>query len=57
LVGSASDQMISSVIAFYATGTADWGRAAALSVILLAVTMVFYAGYVKVSKANALMGE
>lgn len=57
LVGSASDQMISSVIAFYATGTADWGRAAALGLILLAVTMVFYAGYVKVSKANALMGE
>ncbi|MGI4856173.1 MAG: ABC transporter permease [Janthinobacterium lividum] len=57
LVGGAGDQMISSVIAFYATGTADWGRAAALGVILLAVTLVFYAGYVKVSKTNALMGE
>jgi putative spermidine/putrescine transport system permease protein len=57
LVGSAGDQMISSVIAFYATGTADWGRAAALGVILLAVTLVFYAGYVRVSKANALMGD
>ncbi|MCY0389530.1 ABC transporter permease [Robbsia sp. Bb-Pol-6] len=57
LVGGAGDQMISSVIAFYATGTADWGRAAALGVILLAVTLVFYAGYVRVSKTNALVGE
>ena len=35
LVGGANDQMISSVIAFYATGTANWGMAGALGLILL----------------------
>ncbi|WP_321794669.1 ABC transporter permease [Caballeronia sp. J97] len=57
LVGGAGDQMISSVIAFYATGTADWGRAAALGLILLCATLVLYAFYARVSKSNALMGD
>lgn len=57
LVGGAGDQMISSVIAFYATGSADWGRAAALGLIPLAATMVLYAAYARVSKSNPLMGE
>ncbi|WP_321954223.1 ABC transporter permease [Paraburkholderia bannensis] len=57
LVGGAGDQMISSVIAFYATGTADWGRAAALGLILLCATLVLYVAYARVSKSNALMGE
>lgn len=57
LVGGAGDQMISSVIAFYATGTADWGRAAALGLILLCATLVLYVAYARVSKSNALMGD
>lgn len=57
LVGGAGDQMISSVIAFYAMGSADWGRAAALGLILLAATMVLYAAYARVSRSNPLMGE
>ncbi len=57
LVGGAGDQMISSVIAFYATGTADWGRAAALGLILLCSTLVLYVAYARVSKTNVLMGD
>ncbi|MEC5291533.1 ABC transporter permease [Aurantimonas sp. C2-6-R+9] len=50
LVGGAEDQMISSVIAFYATGTANWGMAAALGIILLAATLVLYAVYGRFSR-------
>lgn len=57
LVGGAGDQMISSVIAFYATGTADWGRAAALGLILLCSTLVLYVAYARISKSNPLFGE
>ena len=45
LVGGADDQMISSVIAQYATGSANWGMAGALGTLLLAITLVLYAGY------------
>ncbi|MEP7206355.1 MAG: ABC transporter permease [Casimicrobiaceae bacterium] len=45
LVGGADDQMISYFIAFYASKTVNWGMAAALSVILLTVTLVLYAIY------------
>lgn len=45
LVGGANDQMISSVIAQYATGSANWGMAGALGTLLLAITLVLYAGY------------
>ncbi|MBV4542796.1 ABC transporter permease [Pseudomonas vlassakiae] len=57
LVGGPKDQMVSSIVAFYATGTADWGRAAALGLILLAVTIVLYIVYSRVSKSNPLTGE
>ncbi len=50
LVGGAEDQMISSVIAFYATGTANWGMAAALGIVLLAATLVLYAVYARFSR-------
>src|SRR5262249_20116493 len=53
LVGGADDQMISSVIAFYATGTANWGMAGALGLVLLAATLVLYGIYRPLSAANA----
>jgi len=45
LVGGADDQMISYFIAFYASRTVNWGMAAALSIILLAATLLLYALY------------
>jgi putative spermidine/putrescine transport system permease protein len=56
LVGGANDQMISSVIAFYATGTANWGLAGALGLILLMVTMILYFIYGRLSKSPQLLG-
>src|ERR687894_1595511 len=56
LVGGANDQMISSVIAFYATGTANWGLAGALGLILLLVTTALYLVYVRLSKSPQLLG-
>ncbi len=49
LLGGASDQMVSSVIAFYATGSANWSMAAALGLILLALTLLLYAVYNRLS--------
>ena len=45
LVGGADDQMISYLIAFYASKTINWGMAAALALILFAATMGLYAVY------------
>jgi putative spermidine/putrescine transport system permease protein len=56
LVGGANDQMISSVIAFYAMGTANWGLAGALGLILLLVTIVLYLVYGRLSKSPQLLG-
>jgi putative spermidine/putrescine transport system permease protein len=56
LVGGANDQMISSVIAFYATGTANWGLAGALGLILLLVTTILYLVYGRLSKSPQLPG-
>lgn len=50
LTGGAGDQMISSVIAFYATGTANWGMAAALGLFLLVPTTVLYIVYGRLSR-------
>ncbi len=50
LTGGAGDQMISSVIAFYATGTANWGMAGALGLFLLVPTMVLYIVYGRLSR-------
>ncbi|MFS8145141.1 ABC transporter permease [Rhizobium sp. BR 249] len=49
LIGGPKDQMISSVIAFYATGSANWGMAGALGIVLLAVTIVLYGIYGRLS--------
>lgn len=50
LLGGASDQMISSVIAFYATGSANWSMAAALGLVLLVLTLILYAVYNRLSR-------
>ncbi len=56
LIGGATDQMISSVIAFYATGSANWSMAAALGLILLVLTLVLYALYNRLSREPGQMG-
>jgi len=53
LIGGPKDQMISSVIAFYATGSANWGMAGALGIVLLAATIVFYGVYGRLSTKTA----
>lgn len=50
LTGGAGDQMISSVIAFYATGTANWGMAGALGLFLLVPTTMLYIVYSRLSR-------
>jgi putative spermidine/putrescine transport system permease protein len=54
LIGGPTDQMISSVIAFYATGSANWGMAGALGIVLLAVTIVLYGIYGRLSSTKAI---
>lgn len=49
LIGGAKDQMISSVIAYYATGAANWGMAGALGLVLLSATLILYAVYLRLS--------
>ena len=53
LIGGPKDQMISSVIAFYATGSANWGMAGALGLVLLVITVVLYAVYDQLSTEPA----
>ncbi len=45
LIGGPGDQMISSIIAYYATGSANWGMAGALGIVLLAACLILYAVY------------
>lgn len=49
LIGGAQDQMVSSVIAYYATGAANWGMAGALGLVLLAATLILYTIYLRLS--------
>lgn len=56
LVGGPNDQMISSIIAFYALQTANWGMAGALGLILLGVTTVLYLVYGRLSRGGAPTG-
>ena len=56
LIGGAQDQMISSVIAFYATGSANWNMAAALGLVLLVATLALYAVYGWLSTDRAVRG-
>lgn len=45
LIGGPSDQMISSIIAYYATGAANWGMAGALGIILLVTCLILFSIY------------
>lgn len=56
LVGGAEDQMISSIIAFFATETANWGMAGALGLILLFVTTLLYLVYGRLSRSPTMVG-
>ena len=49
LIGGANDQMISSIIAYYATAAANWGMAGALGLVLLAMTILLYAVYIRLA--------
>ena len=49
LIGGPGDQMISSIIAFYATGSANWGIAGALGAVLLVATLLLYSVYARLS--------
>ena len=49
LIGGPGDQMISSIIAFYATGSANWGMAGALGAVLLVATLLLYSVYARIS--------
>ena len=49
LIGGPGDQMISSIIAFYATGSANWGMAGALGIVLLVATLLLYSVYARLS--------
>ena len=53
LIGGASDQMISSIIAYYAMGAANWGMAGALGMVLLVVCVVLYSVYARLTSENA----
>lgn len=57
LVGGAGDQMISSVIAFYSTQTANWSMASALGMVLLVITLILYVVYVQLSGRTSINGR
>jgi putative spermidine/putrescine transport system permease protein len=54
LVGGADDQLISYFIAFYTNQTLNWGMAAALGLVLLAVTLILYGLYTKLARPSGL---
>jgi len=54
LVGGADDQLISYFIAFYTNQTLNWGMAAALGLVLLAVTLILYGVYAKLAGTSGL---
>ena len=54
LVGGADDQLISYFIAFYTNQTLNWGMAAALGLVLLAVTLILYGVYTKLAGTSGL---
>jgi len=54
LVGGSSDQMISAIIAELALGTANWGLASALALVLLCCVAVVYPVFGRYSGATGL---
>ncbi len=56
LLGGADDQMLSYYIARYTNVEINWGMACALGAVLLAATLVLYAVYRRVGKAELSLG-
>jgi putative spermidine/putrescine transport system permease protein len=56
LLGGPNDQMISYYIAQYTNVDVNWGMACALGTVLLAATLVLYAVYRKLAKAELSLG-
>lgn len=56
LLGGPSDQMLSYYVAQYTNVVVDWGMACALGSVLLACTLVLYALYRKLGKAELSLG-
>ena len=56
LLGGASDQMLSYYVAQYTNVEVNWGMACALGGVLLGATMILYALYRKVAKAELSLG-
>lgn len=56
LLGGAGDQMLSYYIAQYTNVDVNWGMACALGAILLAATLVLYALYRRIGKAELSLG-
>ena len=56
LLGGADDQMLSYYIAQYTNVDINWGMACALGAVLLAATLVLYAVYRRVVKAELSLG-
>lgn len=56
LLGGASDQMLSYYVAQYTNVEVNWGMACALGGVLLTTTLVLYALYRKLSKAELSLG-
>ncbi len=53
LIGGAGDQMISSIIAYYAMGAANWGMAGALGMVLLLACVLLYGVYARLTREPA----
>jgi putative spermidine/putrescine transport system permease protein len=56
LLGGPEDQMLSYYIAQYTNVNVNWGMACALGALLLAATLVLYAVYRRVTKAELSLG-
>ena len=56
LLGGPNDQMVSYYVAYYTNATINWGMACALGGLLLAATLVLYAVYSRLTRANVSLG-
>jgi putative spermidine/putrescine transport system permease protein len=56
LLGGPDDQMLSYYVAQYANVTVNWGMACALGAVLLAATLVLYAVYRRIVRAELSLG-
>jgi putative spermidine/putrescine transport system permease protein len=56
LLGGAADQMLSYYVAQYTNVEVNWGMACALGGVLLSTTLILYALYRRVAKAELSLG-